>query len=61
MTPDDVIYRYRLHTLSLARVTGSVRAACRAMGIHNSTFCHWKSQADRYGIDILRPRARRRS
>ena len=60
MTPEDVIYRYRLRTLALAREIGSVRAACRVMGIHHSTYYRWKSQADSYGLTILRPRERRR-
>ena len=60
MTPEDSIYRYRLRTLALAAEIGSVRAACRVMGIHHSTYYRWKSQADRYGLDILRPRERRR-
>ena len=60
MTPEDTIYRYRLRTLALAREIGSVRAACRVMGIHHSTYYRWKAQADRFGVDILRPRERRR-
>ena len=28
MLPEDVIYRYRLRTLALAREIGSVRAGC---------------------------------
>lgn len=59
-TPEDTIYRYRLRTLALAREIGGVRAACRVMGIHHSTYYRWKSQADRFGVDILRPRERRR-
>ncbi|MCY3597310.1 MAG: helix-turn-helix domain-containing protein [Rhodospirillales bacterium] len=59
MTPDDVIYRYRLRTLALAREICSVRAACRAMGIHHSTYYRWKSRADSYGLQILRLRERR--
>ena len=37
MTPEDAIYRYRLRTLAPASEIGSLRAACRAMGIHHST------------------------
>ena len=60
MTPEDSIYRFRLRTLALASEIGSVRAACRVMGIHHSTYYRWKAQADRYGPGILRPRERRR-
>lgn len=59
MTDDDVIFRFRLRVLALAEELGNVRAACRHMGIHPSTFYRWKDQADRYGLEILRPRERR--
>ena len=49
-----------LRTLALAREIGSLRAACRLMGIHHLTYYRWKSQADSYGPGILRPRERRR-
>ena len=60
MTPEDSIYRVRLRTLALAEELGNVRAACRVMGIHHSTFYRWKRQAERYGLELLRPRERRR-
>ena len=60
MTPEDSIYRFRLRTLALAEELGNVRAACRAMGIHHSTFYRWRRQAERYGLELLRPRERRR-
>ncbi len=60
MTPEDTIYRFRLRTLALAKELGNVRAACRAMGIHHSTFYRWKRQAEQYGPELLRPRERRR-
>ena len=41
MTPGDVLYRFRVRTLALAEELGNVRAACRAMGIHHSTFYRW--------------------
>ncbi len=55
MTPEDVIYRAR----SLAREIGSVRAACRVMGIHHSTYTAG-SPRPTAGLTILRPRERRR-
>ena len=61
MTPEDAIYRYRLRTLALAREIGSVRGACRVIGIHHSAFYRWKSRADSYGPGLLRPRERRRA
>ena len=59
MTQDDLLYRFRLRTVAIAGELGNVRAACRAMGIHPSTYYRWKRQLDRYGPEILRPRERR--
>jgi transposase InsO family protein len=59
VTQDDLLYRFRLRTLAMAAELGNVRAACRAMGIHPSTYSRWKGQLDRYGPEILRPRERR--
>ena len=42
MTPHDQLYRFRQRTLALAEEVGSVRAACRMMGIHHSTFYRWR-------------------
>jgi transposase len=43
----------------MAQELGNVRAACRAMGIHPSTYYRWKRQLDRHGPEILRLRERR--
>jgi hypothetical protein len=43
LTQDDALYRFRLRALALATELGNVRAACRAMGIHPSTFYRWRS------------------
>ena len=59
MGSDDAIFRYRLGVFALARELGNVRAACRMMGIHHSTFYRWKQQMERHGLEILRPRERR--
>ena len=59
MTQGDVLYHFRLRTIALAQEIGNVRAACRIMGIHPSTFYRWRGQAERYGNDMLRPRERR--
>ena len=60
MTNDDVLFAYRLRVLASARELGSVAAACRMYGIHRSTFYRWKAMSDRFGLEILRPRERRR-
>ena len=59
MTQDDALYRFRLRVFALAEEMGNARAACRAMGIHPSTFYRWRRDLLRYGTDILRPRERR--
>jgi transposase len=59
VTQDDLLYRFRLRTVAMAADLGNVRAACRAMGIHPSTYYRWKHLLDRHGPEILRPRERR--
>jgi len=59
VTADDLLYRYRLRALALAGELGNVRAACRTLGIHPSTYYRWKRTADRHGLELLRPRERR--
>ena len=60
MTNDDALFRFRLRVMALARELGNVRAACRAFGIHHSTYYRWRAQAVRHGsTEMLRPRERR--
>jgi transposase-like protein len=47
VTQDDLLYRFRLRTFAVAAELGNVRAACRAMGIHPSTYYRWKRQLER--------------
>jgi transposase InsO family protein len=55
----DVLFGYRLRLFALAGEIG-VRAACRAMGVHHSTYYRWKRRVDRWGVEALRVRERRR-
>lgn len=59
MTKDDVLFGYRLQLFAEAQRT-SVSAACRLFGVHRSTYYAWKRQVDRHGLEMLRPRERRR-
>ena len=59
MTNDDLIFRYRLRLFALAEEMGNVRAACRALGVHPSTYYRWRKPYLTYGVDALRPRERR--
>jgi len=56
---DDVLFGYRLQLFDLAGRT-SVSHACRTFGVHRSTYYRWKAQVDRHGLEVLRPRERRR-
>jgi transposase InsO family protein len=59
MSQDDVLFGYRLQLFDLAGRVG-VAAACRSFGIHRSTYYRWRAQVERYGLEVLRPRERRR-
>lgn len=59
MSQDDVLFGYRLRLFALAGEIG-VRAACRTMGVHHSTYYRWKRRVDRWGLEALRVRERRR-
>src|SRR5918911_914856 len=59
MTQDDVLFGYRLELFDLAART-TVTHACRTFGVHRSTYYAWKRQVDRHGLEMLRPRERRR-
>ena len=59
MSDDDVLFGFRLRLFSLAGEIG-VRPACRAMGVHHSTYYRWKRRVDRWGLEAWRVRERRR-
>jgi transposase InsO family protein len=60
MTHDDALFGYRLRLFTLAEELGSVTEACRQMGVARSTYYAWKPRLERYGLDGLRVRERRR-
>lgn len=59
MVDDDVLFKFRLQLFSLAAERG-VRAACRIFGIHHSTYYRWRGPVLRSGLEMLRPRERRK-
>ena len=59
MTESDVLFGYRLRLFALAGERGGSEA-CRLMGVHRSTYYRWKAQVERQGLEMLRPRERRR-
>jgi transposase InsO family protein len=60
VTHDDVLFGYRLRLFTLAEELGNVSEACRRMGVSRSTYYAWKPRLERYGLDGLRVRERRR-
>ena len=60
MSHDDVLFRYRLRLFTLAEELGNVSEACRRMGMSRQTYYRLKRQMDRWGIEALRVRERRR-
>lgn len=60
MTEDDVLFGFRLRLFTLADELGNVSEACREMGVDRSTYYAWKPKLERYGLDGLRVRERRR-
>jgi transposase InsO family protein len=59
MSQDDVLFGYRLQLFDLAGRIG-VSAACRTFGVHRSTYYEWKRKVERQGLEMLRPRERRK-
>ena len=54
MSNDDALFRFRLRLFALAKELGSVRAACRMLGVHHSMYYpgsgSWSASARRsYG------------
>lgn len=59
MTQDDVLFGYRLQLFDLAART-TISNACRVFGVHRSTYYRWKRIVEASGLEMLRPRERRR-
>jgi transposase InsO family protein len=59
VSEDDALFGYRLRVLDYAART-NVSEACRVFGIHRSTYYVWKRRVERHGLEILRPRERRK-
>jgi transposase InsO family protein len=60
VTEHDVLVGYRLRLFTLAQELGNVSAACRAMGVDRSTYYRLKRRVDRWGLEALNVRERRR-
>jgi transposase InsO family protein len=60
VTEHDVLVGFRLRLFTLADELGNVSAACRAMGVDRSTYYRLKHKVDRWGLEALNVRERRR-
>ena len=60
MTEHDVLVGFGLRLFTLADELDNVSAACRAMGVDRSTYYRWKRKVDRWGLEALAVRERRR-
>jgi transposase InsO family protein len=60
VTEHDVLVGFRLRLFTLADELGNVSAACRAMGVDRSTYYRLKKRVDRWGLEALNVRERRR-
>lgn len=60
MTRDQIIYQRRVQVLAHAAKTGNVSETCRVFGISRTRFYEWRAMAERYGVEALMPKARRR-
>ncbi len=49
-----------MRVLEHAAETGNVSATCRTFGVSRTRFYEWRSMAERYGIEALMPKGRRR-
>jgi transposase InsO family protein len=60
MTKDDVLFGYRLRLFTLAEELSNVSEACRRMGVSRQTYYRLKHNMDRWGLEALKVRERRR-
>jgi transposase InsO family protein len=60
MTEHDALVGFRLRLFTLAEELGNVSEACRTMGVDRSTYYRLKRRVDRWGLEALRVRERRR-
>lgn len=60
MTRDEIIYHRRVRVLQHATVTGNVSETCRVFGVSRTRYYEWRRLAERYGLEALMPKGRRR-
>ncbi len=60
MTRDEIIYHRRVRVLQHATATGNVSETCRVFGVSRTRYYEWRRLAERYGLEALMPKGRRR-
>ena len=60
MSEHDVLFGFRLRLLALAQELDNVSEACRLMDVNRSMYYRLKKRVDRWGLEALRVRERRR-
>jgi transposase InsO family protein len=60
VTRDEIVYHRRVQVLAHAAKTGNVSETCRIFGVSRTRFYEWRGIAQRYGIEALMPKPRRR-
>jgi hypothetical protein len=60
VTPAEIIYQRRIAVLDHAQRTGNVSEACRVFSVSRTRYYEWKNVADRYGLEALMPKSRRK-
>ena len=53
MNHDDVLCHFRVRLFALADELGNVRAACRMLGVHPSTYDRWRKPMQRSDFDTI--------
>ncbi len=59
-TSTEIIFARRVRLLELADELGNISEACRLVGLSRTRYYEWKGISERYGIEALMPKARRR-
>ncbi len=59
-TSAEIIYHRRVRLLELAAELDNVSEACRQIGVSRTRYYAWKQVAERYGLEALWPKDRRR-
>jgi transposase InsO family protein len=61
VTKDERIFHQRKACLAYAVECGNVSKACKVFDVSRTTFYEWYRRAERYGLEALWPRERRRT